>query len=241
MDRKLSDEQLDRIAKTLLKDFSPKDETLDEIAGSPRLWWNVRNRIETEKSRREKSWLTVFRPRKLVFGALAILICCGLAVLVLNFRNDSNAGAAQQHSLQNPVEEIAQTPEALPLVSPKIDSKIPEIAKNPAAEKVPVKTVEPKTRFAAKNRNIENSAKRVGRWSKREVPSKNETEETKTDFIALSYAAATDSGQIVRVKVPSSMMVSLGVKTNVEKESELVNAEVVIGDDGLARAIRFIR
>ena len=66
-------------------------------------------------------------------------------------------------------------------------------------------------------------------------------EETKTDFIALSYAANTDSGQIVRVKVPSSMMVSLGVATNVEKGSDLVNAEVVIGDDGLARAIRFIR
>jgi len=45
----------------------------------------------------------------------------------------------------------------------------------------------------------------------------------------------------VRVKVPSSMMVSLGVATTVEKESELVSAEVVIGDDGLARAIRFIR
>jgi len=57
----------------------------------------------------------------------------------------------------------------------------------------------------------------------------------------LSYAANTDSGQIVRVKVPRSMMVSLGLKSNVEKESELVSAEVVIGDDGAARAIRFIR
>jgi hypothetical protein len=37
------------------------------------------------------------------------------------------------------------------------------------------------------------------------------------------------------------MMISLGVATNVEKESKMVSAEVVIGDDGLARAIRFIR
>ena len=61
------------------------------------------------------------------------------------------------------------------------------------------------------------------------------------DFIALSYGADAESGQIVKVKVPSSMMVSLGVAQNVKKGSELVNAEVVVGDDGLARAIRFIR
>lgn len=241
MDRKLSDEQLDRIAKTLLKDFSPNDETLDEIAESPRLWWNVRNRIETEKARREKNRFVGFRWQIPVFGALAITVCFGLAVLVLNFRNDSNSGAAQQNPLQNPVEEIAETPENSPLVSPTIDSNIPEIPKDPDSEKVPVKTIEPKTKFAAKNRNIENSAKRAGRSSKKEVPPRTRVEETKTDFITLSYAAATDSGQIVRVKVPSSIMVSLGLQTNLEKESELVNAEVVIGDDGLARAIRFIR
>ncbi len=241
MDRKLSDEQLDRIARTLLQDFSPNDAALDEIAGSPRLWWNVRNRIETEKARREKRWFFGFCPQKLVFGALAIVLCFGLAVLVLNFRNDSNSITAQQNPFQDPVEEIAQKPENSPVISPKIDSKIPEILKDPAAEKVPVRNIKPKTIFAAKNRNIENSAKRAGKSSNKEVSPKNETEETKTDFIALSYVAATDSGQIVRVKVPSSMMVSLGVKTNLEKESELVSAEVVIGDDGLARAIRFIR
>lgn len=241
MDRNLSDEQLDRIAKNLLKDFSPNDETLDEIAGSPRLWWKVRNRIETEKARREKGRFVGFRWQIPIFGALAILICFGLAVLVLNFRNDSNSTIAQENPVRNPVEEIAQKNGNSPTALPKIDSGKPETPKNTVSEKVPVKTVEPKTRFVAKNRNIENSSKRASKSSKKEVLPKNETEETKTDFIALSYGANTDSGQIVRVKVPSSMMVSLGVKTNIEKESELVNAEVVIGDDGLARAIRFIR
>jgi spore germination protein GerM len=64
--------------------------------------------------------------------------------------------------------------------------------------------------------------------------------EIATDFIALSYLPATESGQIVRVKVPRSMLVSLGVTTNVEKPSELVNAEVIVGDDGGTRAIRFL-
>jgi hypothetical protein len=65
--------------------------------------------------------------------------------------------------------------------------------------------------------------------------------EVATNFIPLSYLPATESGQIIRVKVPRSMMVSLGVTTNTERGAELVNAEVVVADDGGARAIRFLK
>ncbi len=63
----------------------------------------------------------------------------------------------------------------------------------------------------------------------------------KSEFIALSYAGSAESGQVVRVKVPSSMMVSLGLVSSVNKTTDLVDAEVIVGDDGLTRAIRFIR
>ena len=52
---------------------------------------------------------------------------------------------------------------------------------------------------------------------------------------------ATESGQILSVKVPRSMMVALGVTTNAERNSEMVKAEVIVGDDGAARAIRFMK
>lgn len=247
MDRKFSDEQIDELAKHLLKDFALEDEKLDEIAESPKLWWDVRSRIEAEKQRREKSWLAAFRPQILAFGALAILIGFGLTVLFLNFAKNSNPPIAEQNPVQNQAEEIAQKSETPENLSSKDNFKVPNPPKqktptpeNPVPEKVSVKSAVPKMRFIAKNRNIETSAKQINSSAKKLALPKN-TEETKTDFIALSYAANTDSGQIVRVKVPSSMMVSLGVATTVEKESELVSAEVVIGDDGLARAIRFIR
>jgi hypothetical protein len=242
MDRKLSDEQLDRIAKNLLKDFTLDEETLGEIAGSPRLWWNVRRRIETEKARREQSWLAVFRPSIFAFGALAIVVCFGFAVWFSNSAGNSNYAAGQPDPVQPRIEEIAGTPAAAsPLVSPETDLKNPEISKNPAPENAPVKISEPKTKFVARHQVRENPAKRTGQAPGKKIPAQIAVEETKTDFIALSYAADTGRGQIVRVKVPSSMMVSLGVAANVEKDSALVNAEVVIGDDGLARAIRFIR
>ena len=72
-------------------------------------------------------------------------------------------------------------------------------------------------------------------------PVAQKSTEIKTDFIALSYARNPDSGQIVRVRVPSSMLVTLGLVASVAKPSNLVDAEVLVGDDGLTRAIRFIR
>jgi hypothetical protein len=231
MDRKLSDEQIDRIAKNLLQDFVLDNETLDEIAESPKFWRNVRNEIEAEKTRREKSWFFVFRPQIVAFGALAIAACFGLAMMFLNSKTNSNSPIAQQNSIDEKVEtsEISAT-----APSEEYSSK-PETSKEFRAtpKKVLVKNAVPKTRFIAKNQTAELSTKQLSKSPK--------TEETKTDFIALSYTANTDSGQIVRVKVPRSMMVSLGITTNVEKNSELVTAEVILGDDGSARAIRFVQ
>ena len=80
--------------------------------------------------------------------------------------------------------------------------------------------------------------KRTSPARRREFETPNEI---KSDFIALSYARNPESGQIVRVKVPSSMMVTLGLVSSVEKPANLVDAEVVVGDDGMTHAIRFIR
>ncbi len=241
MDRKLSDEQIDRIAKNLLQDFALNDEALGEIAETPQLWWNVRNKIEAEKTRREKARFIWFRAPRFAFGALAVLICGALAVLILNFANNSDSTAALEKSVENQSPQIAQTSASAPVVSPEVDLETPENSKKQPTEKVSLKNAAPQARLVAKNRKPENSAKQTSRPSKNEISTEAAVAETKTDFIALSYAANSESGQIVRVKVPSSMMVSLGVKTEVENGAELVSAEVVIGDDGLARAIRFIR
>jgi hypothetical protein len=242
MDRKLSDEQLDRIAENLVKDFALRDEQLDEIAASPKLWWSVKNRIEAEKARREKSWFAFALWPVPVFGALALMIFFGLTALYFSSKTDPNEQLAKAGSVQISPPETVRTPKDSPVKTSNADSdKSPSSQKsNPVLQKLSVKTPAPKAEFAARNPISETSARLLNNSPKKEALPKK-TEETKTDFIALSYAANTESGQIVRVKVPSSMMVSLGVATNVEKESELVSAEVIIGDDGLARAIRFIR
>src|SRR5262249_55693898 len=65
-----------------------------------------------------------------------------------------------------------------------------------------------------------------------------------TDFIPLTHlssSTAIASGQVIRVKVPLSAFLSLGLLVSPEHADELVNAELVVGDDGVQRAIRLGR
>jgi len=68
--------------------------------------------------------------------------------------------------------------------------------------------------------------------------------EIATDFIPLMHGESfnqMDGGQIVRVELPRSALMSFGLPMNMERAEERIKADVVIGNDGLARAIRFVR
>lgn len=68
--------------------------------------------------------------------------------------------------------------------------------------------------------------------------------EIATEFIPLVHGgdvAIPDGGQIMRVELPRSALVSFGLPMNMERVGERVRADVVVGNDGLARAIRFVR
>lgn len=75
----------------------------------------------------------------------------------------------------------------------------------------------------------------------------NETdsgEEISTDFMPLTHGsgfAQMDDGQIVRVELPRSALHSFGLPVNAERAGERVKADVLLGYDGVARAIRFVK
>ncbi len=68
--------------------------------------------------------------------------------------------------------------------------------------------------------------------------------EVTTDFYPVSYSSALsvqDGGQVVRVELPRSAMARFGVPVNMDRYDERVKADVLVGADGLARAIRFVQ
>jgi len=65
-----------------------------------------------------------------------------------------------------------------------------------------------------------------------------------TDFIPLTYltrSTAIESGQVMRVRVPLSTFIALGVPISTQHADEVVNAELVMGDDGVMRAVRLLK
>jgi hypothetical protein len=77
------------------------------------------------------------------------------------------------------------------------------------------------------------------------TPIVNETDsEVATHFMPLGYAGPInlqDGGQLVRVELPRSAMWSMGLPVNMDRYGERVKADVLLGADGLARAIRFVQ
>jgi anti-sigma factor RsiW len=62
-------------------------------------------------------------------------------------------------------------------------------------------------------------------------------------FITLPNAgrlAENEDVNMVRVEVPRSAMIALGLEVSPERAGELVAADVMLGPDGLARAVRFL-
>jgi hypothetical protein len=68
--------------------------------------------------------------------------------------------------------------------------------------------------------------------------------EIATDFIPLTYMTPVnlqDGGQIVRVELPRSTLANFGLPVNMERYNERVKADVLLGVDGMAHAIRFVQ
>src|SRR5688572_3406879 len=67
--------------------------------------------------------------------------------------------------------------------------------------------------------------------------------EVATEFLPLPYShVPMNMGSTVRIEVPATALVSFGLAPTDFREADgTVQADVLIGEDGLARAIRFVR
>ena len=68
--------------------------------------------------------------------------------------------------------------------------------------------------------------------------------EVATDFVPVGYGSALDlqdGGQLVRVELPRFALAQFGLPLNMDRADEGIKADVLVGADGLARAIRFVK
>lgn len=84
---------------------------------------------------------------------------------------------------------------------------------------------------------------RGGGPSRPPLTSNARPQEVATEFIPLTRGPFTPSeeGHLVRVELPRSALASFGLPLNAEATGGRVKADVLLGEDGVARAIRFVR
>lgn len=231
--QKPTDEQLDRLIQTVLHSTILTDEEINEIAAAPQLRRQVLNRVADEKARRNKRWFFGWHWQTATAGAFLFLFVIG-ATIWFSKSPQTESAAVPEEKIISVSQDKFVSPELKSETAQSISASLPTENSPMTAQKHSlVKRDSSKT--ALKSKSLRAAAPRK---TVKTVGSPKT--ETATEFIALSYLPASESGQIVRVKVPRSMLVSLGVSTNVERSKELVNAEVIVGDDGAARAIRFL-
>lgn len=105
-------------------------------------------------------------------------------------------------------------------------------------------------RHVASNRNPRKSqprraeVKHPGPQDSLVVAANTDAKEVATDFVSLGYGSALDlqdGGQLVRIELPRSALARFGLPMNMDRADERVKADVLVGADGLARAIRFVK
>ena len=224
MKTKYEDKRFDKLLKELFSVAAADESTIDEVVASPSVWWGIQRQVREEQQKKQDiSFSKIWR-----WLLIGVPTAAAAVLLVALFISGSSVPPSSM-----PVTEQAVLVETEPPASSgSFPKEIESRAIVKAVEKQPKRSVRP----VLSNMKLAKTFLKL----KTTVASTADTD-IKSEFIALSYARDPESGQIVRVKVPRSMMVTVGLLASVDKPSTLVDAEVLVGDDGLTRAIRFIR
>ena len=160
-------------------------------------------------------------------AAIAAMLLLVFALSI--FRPRQSAPAAEKTNVAQ-----AGSP-TIPVVSPLVAS---------TDRHEPPQLSAPRPRTLAARQNRRRATPKVNQSKPRAPTEPIGNIEIATDFLPVTYggvANLADGGRMVRVQLPRSAMASFGLPVNMDRANEWVKADVLVGVDGLAHAIRFVR
>ena len=220
--RKLENKKADEIGKMLVKAGTMSSREIDRIVADPRSFEAVRLRIALGEIERPASDRWIFRPAIVASLSVAVIAVAVVAFGSLKSGNSKQIAVApaQPANTQSDLPKRSIEPDRI--VSPKIPAE-DGIRPERAVSKTPISNL------------------RVSRQQKR--PSVRVDRFT-DNFYAVSYAGdpheTERGGRIVRVDIPRSTLFAMGINVPLENESATVKADLLIGNDGVTRAIRVV-
>lgn len=220
--RDIKNSELDAIGERLLKSARLSGEEIDSIVAAPGLFDAARARVADIQERpiRKSKWFG-WKPAAAMAAAAAVLI---VSLYFGSLSRTETAAEPYSQEVLRPALSIKSDPSKQDFTRVTADqSKRPEA---PIARPTAVKAV------------YREEAQPV-RPKRRVAPVKNES-----PFHALSFAGnvedAVRGGHVVRVDMPRSALFALGVNLPLENDGKFVKTDVLMGSDGVPRAIRFV-
>lgn len=231
----LQKEKLDQTARRLLEAARISNEEIEQIVAAPQLFAAVKSGIKAEQrktgSYSANWWTSAFwnwQKISAVGAAFALFVfgAVGFVFIAKSWQIDEQSAIVS--AVQTEAEIIAPISEDF---QETVETKNPEIKPQPAAQKKAFK-------------------KEVLRKPKpeRKAPSAKSPSQTKTElaseFYALNYMGnPNETGEalrVVRTELSPSALFSLGVNVPIENAKEKIKTDLLVGADGVARAIRFV-
>lgn len=233
MKDKLQNENLEQMGRSLFKTTRPRTEAVEKIVSQPHLLASVKERIKADQQavgqqhltspQRSNSWLWNWRTAA---GALSLLTL-GSALLV--FQKEDSRQTAERI-----IPNEFQTSTAEAVEPPKIEEK--GLINSAVKRKTDTGKVTHKP-------NITNKPDRI---PKTKVPKtvKSPQKPGSEIFYSLTTGGNLEySGEdlrVVRTELSKSDLLALGINLPLENEEVRLKTILLIGEDGVARAFRFV-
>ena len=221
--RGLNNKDLDKIGKKLFESTRSSGVDIDQVVSNPHLYDMVRARIaaNVENPDQETVRSLGFNWRYAAVGTILMIVTAGAAMLFLTGNKPNSSSALV----------VEQVPEVIPVSQAR-----PDHPPKPMFSKLP----------SGRAFQTSNKAKAL-RTINKKIESRPKPEQVhlpQNEFYALSFAGDMEEtaagGRIIRVDMPRSSLFAMGVDVPLENGREMVKTDLLIGSDGMTRAVRVV-
>lgn len=227
--RNLKNSNLDLIGKKLIARGSLPLAEIDNIVSSPELFNLVHARIAANgkssiATARRGSLFSFIRRNAVAVAGIAVVMTVALAAMTqLRYEKVPIAANSSQVPAQKPV-----------AARPDLPPQEVVVGSNPSPGRAP-------------NRDViyEKAVVRQAPVSVARRPRRIVNNEPDGDFYAISYGGdpgdTSDGGRVIRVDMKRSSLLAMGLNVPLENDDSVVKADLLVGRDGVTRAIRVIK
>lgn len=181
-------------------------------------------------------WPVRWNPRILAMAAAIALLIAGAILAAMTVYSRKDAAPQQAKTIPPPSVAPQKIPVNPPTLTGQMEQRLPDkVALNRTTHSLRAVSRAQHNRVAAGGASSSQLDSTQPRLPAKEIA---------TDFFAVNPTGLwqpMDGGALVRVQLPPSALSRYGLPITFDPGAKLVKADVLVGEDGFPRAIRFVR